>query len=350
MENIVIFGAGKTGMQYVKDCIESKIEQFMWVDSNPNIWNKRVETIRISAPGTINWSNAGGVVICTEKEQYKEEIWKELTQVYKVQESKIVDYRKTIILSPEETYNWGDIKQKRTIDKGIILSSEEIEQELEVNSKNKLEYFFLSERHNTLDKWFHYFEAYDRFFSRYRNRDVSILEIGVYKGGSLQMWKNYFSGNGNKVQIYGIDIDTECRQYEEDNIHIYTGSQEDREFLREIRKRIGHVDIVIDDGGHTMNQQIVSFEELFDMVDENGIYLCEDCHTSYMEEYGGAYKGETFIEYTKDLIDKMHAQYSKSDKLEKNNYSQQIKSITYYDSMVFIEKKEATTKAISIQI
>lgn len=201
-----------------------------------------------------------------------------------------------------------------------------------------------------MTKWLHYFEAYDRFFSRYRGKDVTILEIGVFKGGSLQMWKDYFTVSDNKVQIYGIDILPECKDLQEDNVQIFIGSQEDREFLRKVKSEIGQVDILIDDGGHTMSQQIISFEELFDLVADDGIYLCEDLHTSYMKSYGGGYRGETFIEYSKGLIDFLHAQYLETNDLGKCVYSEKIKFITYCDSMVFIEKKSRTTKSMSLFI
>ena len=62
--------------------------------------------------------------------------------------------------------------------------------------------------------------------------------------------------------------------------------------------------ILIDDGGHTMEQQIVTFEELYDHINDGGIYLCEDVHTSYLEKFGGGYQKEgTFIEYSKKIID-----------------------------------------------
>lgn len=115
---------------------------------------------------------------------------------------------------------------------------------------------------------------------------MTILEIGVFKGGSLQMWKHYFDAANHNVKVYGIDINPDCKALEEENIEIFIGSQEDREFLRSVKEQIGKVDILIDDGGHTMDQQIITFEELFDLVSEDGIYLCEDLHTSYMEAYG----------------------------------------------------------------
>ena len=84
-----------------------------------------------------------------------------------------------------------------------------------------------------------------------------------------------------------MDIDSRCKAFEEDGIEIFIGSQEDREFWRKLKTKIPKVDILIDDGGHTMRQQIVTFEEMFDFVKDGGVYLCEDLHTSYWKSYGG---------------------------------------------------------------
>ncbi|MBQ8326647.1 MAG: class I SAM-dependent methyltransferase [Lachnospiraceae bacterium] len=148
--------------------------------------------------------------------------------------------------------------------------------------------------------------------------------------------------------VYGIDIRPWCKDLEEENIHIFIGSQEDREFLREVKKQIGQVDILIDDGGHTMSQQIVSLEEFFDLVKDDGIYLCEDCQTSYQESYGGAYKGETFIEYSKNLIDYLHSQYFETAECPKNMYSDHMKAVSFFENIVVIEKKEKAVDSLAV--
>ena len=73
-----------------------------------------------------------------------------------------------------------------------------------------------------------------------------------------------------------FDINPACKALEEDQIEIVIGDQEDRAFLAELRERIGPADIVIDDGGHTMAQQIATFEEMFPAVRNGGVYLVED--------------------------------------------------------------------------
>lgn len=205
---------------------------------------------------------------------------------------------------------------------------------------NDLEKYFRNNDKRLINKWVHYFEIYDRHFSKYRGKEIVILEIGVFQGGSLQMWKDYF---GDKVKIYGVDIDPRCKEFEEENIEIFIGSQSDRKFLRDLKSRIPDIDIFIDDGGHTMNQQIVTFEEMFDKVKDDGVYLCEDMHTSYWLDYGGGYKRRrTFVEYAKSFIDSLNAYHSNSIFHKVNNITSNANSIHFYDSVVVIEKKEKT--------
>ncbi len=151
------------------------------------------------------------------------------------------------------------------------------------------------------------------------------------------MWKHYF---GDRAKIYGVDIHPECKRLEEENIQIFIGSQSDRSFLRKLKAEIPKVDILIDDGGHTMRQQIITFEELYEHVDENGVYLCEDTHTSYWLKYGGGHRRRgTFMEFSKTLIDRLNAFHSEQSSLKADAFSHSVRSIHFYDSIVVFEKK-----------
>lgn len=201
---------------------------------------------------------------------------------------------------------------------------------------NDLEIYFKKNTGRLIYKWQHYFEIYDKHFSRFRGKEIVVLEIGVFQGGSLQMWKNYF---GPGAKIYGIDIDPRCKNFEEENIKIFTGSQSDKQFLAKVKSEMPPIDILIDDGGHSMKQQIISFKELFNHIKQDGIYLCEDCHTSYLWEYGGGYRRPgTFIEYTKNWIDYINAYHARSSRLKVNEFTRNVKSLHYYDSIVVVEK------------
>lgn len=223
------------------------------------------------------------------------------------------------------------------IDWGKVYGLSDITEELQnCSTRNACEEFYYNKPHRVVEKYAHYFEIYDRHFQKYRNTECVIVEIGVFKGGSLQMWKDYF---GDKAQVIGIDIEESTKQYEEEQISIEIGSQSDREFWRKFKEKYPKVDVLIDDGGHTMEQQIVTFEEMFGHLSEEGVYLCEDLHTSYMGGYGGGYKNpNSFIEYSKNFIDYINAWYTKE--IIENRYTRTMHSLHYYDSVLVIEKRK----------
>jgi len=202
---------------------------------------------------------------------------------------------------------------------------------------NELQQYFENNTGSLMHKWMHYFDAYDRHFSRFRGTDVHILEIGVSHGGSLEMWKAYFGPN---ARIFGADINPQCKKLEAENVKIFIGDQGDRKFLRKLASEIPRIDILIDDGGHSMRQQIATFEELYDKVSKHGVYLCEDTHTSYWPAFrGGVRRRGTFMEYSKRLIDQLNAWHSEQRSLKVDSFTKSADSMHFYDSIVVIEKK-----------
>ena len=122
-------------------------------------------------------------------------------------------------------------------------------------------------------KWLHYFEIYQRYLQRFVGTDVHIMEVGIYSGGSLPMWRQYF---GDTSMVYGVDIEPACKIYEADRTKVLIGDQGDRAFWSGVRKDVPRIDVLIDDGGHHPEQQIVTFEELFPHLRPGGVYICED--------------------------------------------------------------------------
>lgn len=194
---------------------------------------------------------------------------------------------------------------------------------------------FFAHRGRLVNKWIHYLDIYDRHFAVYRNTPVRMLEIGVFKGGSLDMWRDYF---GADATIFGIDVNPECAAYVTPPNQIRIGSQDDPPFLRSVADEIGPLDIVLDDGSHVGRHQRVSFDTLFPAVKEGGLYVIEDLHTSYwpVSHEGGYRRKGTAIEHVKTMIDDMHGWYHR--KAIRTPAKDQIVAIHVYDSMVILEK------------
>ena len=210
--------------------------------------------------------------------------------------------------------------------------------------------FFNKNNKKDLHKWLHYFDIYEENFSKFKKKKITILEIGIAKGGSLRMWGNYFSSDST---IVGIDINPKCKKFEKNNIKTYIGNQTDVNFLSSVIKDIGKPDIIIDDGGHTSNQQIISFNYLFGHLNDKGIYLVEDTHSSYHSDFQDRQDGFTFMDYAKSLADKLNLWYQYNDyKIYKKEIKEKINmpyftkntyKISFYNSIVVFEKRDIKT-------
>jgi hypothetical protein len=147
------------------------------------------------------------------------------------------------------------------------------------------------------------------------------------------MWRDYF---GPKARIIGVDCDSSCTIHQGNGTEVFIGDQSNPEFLKYVHNTVGNFDIVLDDGGHTMKQQIVSFENLYQHT--KSMYMVEDTHTSYWDEYGGGYKNKnSFMEYAKNKCDELNAWHC--PELEVNDFVKTTNSIHFYDSIVMFEKR-----------
>jgi Methyltransferase domain len=185
-----------------------------------------------------------------------------------------------------------------------------------------------------LDKWIHYFPIYTRHLAPYTGRPVSVLEIGVYRGGSMRMWSRFF---GPHARLLGVDIDPVAVTCAGGRYEVVIADQGDPDAMRKLAEEHGPFDVIIDDGGHSMIQQITSIETLFPMLNEGGVYLVEDCHTSYWDEYdGGRGREGTFIEWVKTRLDDLHG-YHQRDAVDPV-WTKQVGGIHVYDSVVVLDK------------
>ena len=163
---------------------------------------------------------------------------------------------------------------------------------------------FVGNEERPVHKWHHYIPLYAQYFCRFRASPVRFLEIGVFRGGSLQMWRKYF---GENAIIYGIDSDSECAKLNGLSAQVRIGSQDDPEFLRQVVDEMGGIDVILDDGSHQAKHQIKSFKYLFPRMNRGGVYMVEDLHTSFWRGYGGGYgRQSNFFGFSSDLINDMH--------------------------------------------
>jgi len=187
-----------------------------------------------------------------------------------------------------------------------------------------------------------YTSRYEMYLEQYRDVEFNLLEIGVYNGSSIKMWKEYFP----KANIVALDIDPKCKQYEEDRINIHIGDQTDIKFLQDVVKQYGHFEIILDDGGHSWKQQIISFETLFPLLTPGGLYFIEDLHTSYIPKSVWDDYSITGVNYFKNLVDDVNLNgksfrgYKEINGQPLNYFEKNVDYIHFYKSISVIGKKE----------
>ena len=129
----------------------------------------------------------------------------------------------------------------------------------------------------------HFTEVYERFFSPLRFTAAKVFEIGIAGGGSLEMWRDYFP----KAAIYGIDIYPKT-EMDSERVKTFVADQADRAQLAAVIDQFGGgYDIIVDDGGHSMEMQQVSVGRLFKYVKPGGYYVIEDVHSTLPERWSG---------------------------------------------------------------
>jgi cephalosporin hydroxylase len=134
---------------------------------------------------------------------------------------------------------------------------------------------FQSNTGKQIHKWIYAFDVYERYLAAWKDKKVTLLEIGVQNGGSLCMWKEYLGANST---IIGVDILPACAQVAEpdQDIHVRIGNVADIKVLEDIVKEFGTIDIVIDDGDHFNPNIAAAFAFLYPKLSENGCYIIED--------------------------------------------------------------------------
>jgi len=199
---------------------------------------------------------------------------------------------------------------------------------IKMNNTSELYNLFNSSKNSSI-KWKKYFPIYERLFEKYKNKKITFVEVGILDGGSLEIWKKYF---GNNSRIIGIDNNPECKKLENENFEVFIGSQSDPNFWKKFYSDVGKIDIILDDGGHKNDQQIISLVNSVEHINNGGLHIVEDVHSSYQKHYGNPYK-YSFINFSKKIVDDINSTFPN---IEKFNYSLNhfIYSIEFFESIV----------------
>jgi hypothetical protein len=178
-------------------------------------------------------------------------------------------------------------------------------------------------------KYDSYFDVYEELLSKYRGKEITLVEIGVFNGGSLFMWREYL---GVKARIIGIDLNPSAKIWEKNGFEIYIGDQACEKFWIEFFNTVGSVDVLIDDGGHTNLQQITTVHCAVEHIRDGGLLIVEDVHTSYFREFGNPWS-RSFVNFSSKIVDGINSR-SFALKSIRERYTKRVHRISFFESVV----------------
>lgn len=181
-------------------------------------------------------------------------------------------------------------------------------------------------------RWTHYWDIFHRHLQKFRGRPVSIAEIGVYSGGGLLLWHDYF---GPSCTVYGVDIQPQCRKFEREWCKVFIGNQGDREFWKNFKQQVPRLDILIDDGSHDAGHQAITLEEMLPHLQPGGVYLCEDL----LNDRNAAF-GQRIGEMTTELHPNVDIKAYDMLAMGLSDFQRMVDSIHVYAHVAVIERRE----------
>lgn len=202
-----------------------------------------------------------------------------------------------------------------------------------------LECSLYSTKHST------YFEVYEKLFTKFRNKKVTLVEVGVLNGGSLELWQKYL---GNDAKIIGIDFNPSAKKFNKDNIDIFIGDQSSKKFWENFYDKVGNIDILIDDGGHENFMQAQTVVSSLDHINEDGVIIIEDTHSSYLKEFGNPSK-YSFINYCYFIVENINMRFFKKNNEDKNLIQKNIWSIEFFESIVALNISKKKSNILSVE-
>lgn len=199
-----------------------------------------------------------------------------------------------------------------------------------------------------VEKYRHYFEIYERFLEKFRGRRARALEIGIADGGSSVLWRRWL---GASLELHCLDVNPRCVAGDA-AATTHHGDQGDAAVLAAVAAAAsGPFDVVIDDGGHAMHQQIASFQFLYPRLAPGGVYVVEDVHTSYWPSFGGD-SGSSFVDFARDRVDALH--YFRAPPAARakmgpgaREFAAWTKAVSVFESVVVFEKRATPADARS---
>lgn len=198
----------------------------------------------------------------------------------------------------------------------------------------------------------HYLAVYERELAALATGEVRLLELGLDRGGSLLLWREFFP----RGVIAGLDCGPVRVDDPSGRIRIYRGFQEDTALLDRIGRECAPdgFDLIIDDASHHGRETRISFWHLFTHhLKPGGIYVIEDWGTGYWADWpdGKAYVPAAgpdqfathhagLVGFVKELVDETcRDTITDPEHGQPPQVETRFEKVVFYPGQVFVWKK-----------
>ena len=195
------------------------------------------------------------------------------------------------------------------------------------------------------DKLLHhgYHRFYPWFLAHFKGEEINLLEIGIDRTESLELWKEYFG----RVNLHGIDIDKKSFSDEEVTLHQVDQSNEAEldGFVMDVGVKF---DVVIDDGSHVPSHQMLTINKLWSLVKPGGIYIIEDIETSYWKRcdiYGYKFNAKKsgimrcFFDVSESINSEFHGRPTRNRLIR--SFAGEVEMVTFAQNAIILVKKDS---------
>ena len=169
-----------------------------------------------------------------------------------------------------------------------------------------------------------YFDVYDKLLTKFVGETITFVEIGILDGGSLFMWRDFL---GKNARIIGVDLNPEATKWREHGFEIFIGDQSNSQFWIDFFTEIGDISVLLDDGGHRNDQQIITTKSALPHILDGGLIIVEDTQTSFMKFE--SFRKYSFVSFLKDKISSLNARSDELD-ITKDVFSNLVHSIEFF--------------------
>ena len=169
-----------------------------------------------------------------------------------------------------------------------------------------------------------YFDIYDKLLTKFVGESITFVEIGILDGGSLFMWRDFL---GKNARIIGVDLNHEATKWREYGFEIFIGDQSNSQVWVDFFREIGDVHVLLDDGGHRNDQQIITTRSALPHILDGGLIIIEDTQTSFMKFE--SFRKYSFVSFLEDKIKSLNARSDELD-IKKDVFTNSVHSIEFF--------------------